>query len=193
MATDTPRPMSDGDILPPADDTAEANAPLKPAATGDREPADSPSTTIDSGETGSKLGDAKQAARDGAGKLGAQATDKVRAFAEDGKARAGSALDQLSQMLTDAAGQVDERLGAQYGAYARQAAGSVQTFSASVKDKDLDVLIEDARGFVRKSPAVAIGVAAAIGFAIARVVQAGIEDARTLGTPPAGGSDVGAA
>jgi len=187
MATDTSRPMSDGDILPPADDSAEANAPLKPAATGDREPADSPSTTINSGTAGDgagKLADAKQAARDGAGKLGAQASDKVRAYAEEGKARAGGALDQLSQMLTDAAAQVDERLGAQYGNYARQAAGSVQTFSSSVKDKDLDVLLDDARGFVRKSPAVAIGVAAAVGFAIARLVQAGVDDARSLGTDP---------
>jgi len=181
--------MSDGDILPPIDDAVEANAPLKPAATGadsgDREPADSPSTDIDSGgDIGSKLGDAKQAARDGAGKIGTQASEKVRAYAEEGKARAGGALDQLSQMLTDAAAQVDDRLGAQYGNYARQAAGSVQTFSSSVKDKDLDVLLEDARGFVRKSPAVAIGVAAAIGFAVARLVQAGIDEAKVVGTDP---------
>ena len=184
MATDTNRPMTDADILPPADDAAEANAPLKTA--GDVEPADSPATTINSGgdDAQGKLAGARQAARDGASKLGQQATDKVRLYAEEGKARAGGALDQLSQMLTDAATQVDERLGAQYGDYARQAAGSVDTFSSSVKAKDLDVLLEDARGFVRKSPGVAIGVAAAVGFALARLVQAGIEDAGKLGTDP---------
>lgn len=179
MATDDSRPMTDADILPPTDD-AEAQAPLKPASTGDREPADSPAgTTPGTGAPTGKLDEAKQAARDGASKIGQQASEKARFFAEEGKARAGGALDQLSRMLTDAAAQVDERLGAQYGDYARQAAGSVQGFSDQVRAKELDDLLEDARTFVRKSPGVAIGVAAALGFAIARLVQAGIDDNAT--------------
>lgn len=128
--------------------------------------------------TGGKVDDARQAIRDNAGRVGQQATEKVRAFAEQGKDRAGGALDQLSQMLTDAAGQVDDKLGAQYGQYARQAATSVQGFSDQVRNKDLDELLEDARGFVRKSPAVAIGAAAAVGFVLARLIQAGVDDQR---------------
>jgi ElaB/YqjD/DUF883 family membrane-anchored ribosome-binding protein len=120
-------------------------------------------------------GNATQAIRDGAGKLQQQAGDKVRQFADDGKARAGTALDQLSQLLTDAAGQVDEKLGAQYGDYARTAAGQVQTLAGSIRDKDVDALLDDARGFVRQSPAVAVGLAAALGFVVARLVQSGLE------------------
>ncbi len=44
-----------------------------------------------------------------------------------------------------------------------------------MKSKDVEDLLEDARHFVRASPAAAIGVAAALGFAVARLVQAGVE------------------
>ena len=155
------QPMSESDI--------SANPDLTPAAPLKGE------TTDEGGTLSGKTADAKQAIKEGASKYGAQAADKARAFAEDGKARAGSALDQLSQLLTDAAGQVDEKLGAQYGGYARTAASSVSSFSDQIKAKDMDELVDNARELVRKSPAVAIGAAAAVGFVIARLFQSGID------------------
>ena len=122
-----------------------------------------------------KTTDAKQAIKDGASKYGAQAADKARTFAEDGKARAGTALDQIAQLLNDAAGQVDDKLGSQYGGYARSAADSVAGFADQVKAKDIDALVDDARELVRKSPAIAVGAAATIGFVIARLVQSGVD------------------
>jgi ElaB/YqjD/DUF883 family membrane-anchored ribosome-binding protein len=136
-------------------------------------------TSAATGQASGGTTDARQAIKDGAGKLGQQATDRIRTFADDGKARAGGALDQLSQMLTDAAGQVDDKLGGQYGDYARQAASTVQGFSDQVKNKDVDELLEDVRVLVRKSPAIAIGAAAAVGFVLARLVQAGVDDQRS--------------
>ncbi len=133
------------------------------------------SKTIDNGDVSAKGGDAKQAIKDGANKYTAQATDKVRTFAEDGKARASGALEQVAQLLTDAAGQVDEKLGSQYGGYARSAADSVSGFADQVKAKDIDELFDDARELVRKSPAIAVGAAAAIGFVVARLVQSGVD------------------
>ncbi|MBD8618083.1 hypothetical protein IFT67_04035 [Sphingomonas sp. CFBP 13728] len=133
------------------------------------------SKTIDNGDVSAKTGDAKQAIKDGANKYTAQATDKVRTFAEDGKARASGALEQVAQLLTDAAGQVDEKLGSQYGGYARSAADSVSGFADQVKAKDIDELFDDARELVRKSPAIAVGAAAAIGFVVARLVQSGVD------------------
>ena len=122
-----------------------------------------------------KTTDAKLAIKDGASKYGAQAVDKARTFAEDGKARASGALEQIAQLLTDAAGQVDEKLGSQYGGYARNAADSVSGFADQVKAKDIDELFDDARELVRKSPAIAVGAAAAIGFVVARLVQSGVD------------------
>ena len=131
--------------------------------------------TIDTSDLSAKTADAKQAIKEGASKYTAQATDKARTFAEDGKARAGTALDQIAQLLIDAAGQVDEKLGAQYGTYARSAADSVSGFADQVKAKDIDELVDDARELVRKSPAIAVGAAAAVGFVIARLVQSGVD------------------
>ena len=45
----------------------------------------------------------------------------------------------------------------------------------AIKAKDVDDLIEDARAFVKKSPAVAIGTAAALGFVLVRLIKSGLE------------------
>ena len=127
------------------------------------------------GNADSRPAGVSQLLRDGAQKLTGDATDRVRGYAEDGKARAGTALDELVKMMTDAAGTVDEKLGEQYGQYARSAAQTVSGFSDSLKAKDLDELIEDARGFVQKSPAIAIGTAAALGFVLVRLIKSGLD------------------
>ena len=118
---------------------------------------------------------AAEAARNTGNKLVGQATDKARAFADQGKAAGADKIDQFAQMLSDAAGTVEEKLGGQYAQYARDAADRVAGLSSTVRNKDVDELVEDVRNFVRASPAVAVGVAAAVGFAIARVVQSGLE------------------
>ncbi|MBN8847260.1 MULTISPECIES: hypothetical protein [unclassified Sphingomonas] len=155
--SDTPlQPMTDQDAVPTAGDAAQAADPLK------------------NGE-GSRFSEAKQALTDNTVKLREQAGDRARGLAEDGKARASSALGQLSQLLSDAAGQVDDKLGEQYGQYARNAAEKVQGFSSQLDEKSVDDLIDSARDLVRKSPGVAIGAAAAVGFVVARLLTAGLD------------------
>lgn len=119
--------------------------------------------------------DAKTTIKEEAGKLGTQAADKARSFAGDGKAKASGALDEFSRMMNDAAGTVDEKLGEQYGQYARSAAQSIGGFADTLRSKEVDELLDDARAFVRKSPAVAIGTAAALGFVLARIIKAGVD------------------
>jgi hypothetical protein len=108
--------------------------------------------------------------------LTGQATDKVRSYAVDGKNRATTALDDLSQVVNEAAQSIDDRLGAQYGEYARRAATAVSGFADTMRGKDVDELFDDARQVVRKSPGMAIGAAALIGFTLVRLVKAGIPD-----------------
>ncbi|QNE33272.1 hypothetical protein F1C10_02425 [Sphingomonas sp. NBWT7] len=129
--------------------------------------------TATSGDEGSP--GARQTISENVTKLKGEAADRVLGLADQGKARASGALDQLSQMLNDAAAQVDDKLGAQYGQYARNAAESVQGFSSSLNDRSVDDLLDDARALVRKSPAVAIGAAAAAGFVVARLLSAGLD------------------
>jgi ElaB/YqjD/DUF883 family membrane-anchored ribosome-binding protein len=120
-----------------------------------------------------------QQLREGADSLKQQASSRVRDLAEDGKSRATGALDDLSRVVAEAADSIDERLGAQYGAYARQAADAVSGFAETVRGKDVDELYDDVRSVVRKSPAVAIGLAAAVGFALVRLVKSGIPKEET--------------
>jgi ElaB/YqjD/DUF883 family membrane-anchored ribosome-binding protein len=126
------RAMGDTDVS--AKTESAQTAPLKGATTqgqgGDAQSGALTETTTD----------AKTAIKDSVGGYGAQAADKARMFAEDGKAKAGGALDQIAQLLTDAA-----------------------------------ELVDDARELVRKSPGIAIGAAAAVGFVVARLIQSGLE------------------
>ncbi|HEX8257717.1 MAG TPA: hypothetical protein VF589_08780 [Allosphingosinicella sp.] len=118
----------------------------------------------------------KQQLRQSAQTLKGQATDKVRSYADDGKQRATSALDDFAQVVNETAQTIDERLGAEYGEYARRAAGSISDFSARLRDKEVDELFDDARNVVRKSPALAIGTAAALGFALVRLIKSGMPE-----------------
>src|ERR1700755_223968 len=119
-----------------------------------------PTDTVVDNATGAATKDAKagvQTLKDNVIKFANDAGDKAKAAAEDGKTRAGGALDELATMLRDAATSVDEKGGDQYGHYARSAADAVANFSQSLQSKQVDDLIDEARDFVKKSPAIAIG------------------------------------
>lgn len=131
--------------------------------------------------TGGDMGDGAQgqrfgAVREQAMKLRGQATDRARSAAEDQKARATDALDNFSRAIHEAAGSLEEQVGPQIAQYAHRAADTLDEFSASLRNKSVDELVDDARGFVRRSPAVAIGTAVALGFALARFLKATADD-----------------
>ena len=110
--------------------------------------------------------------------LRGQAADKVRGFADDGKGRVTGLLDNVSEVINDAAKSVDEKLGEDYGDYAHRAANAVADFAGRIRDKSVDDILDDTRDFVRKSPAVAIGIAAVAGFALIRVIKSGLDEGR---------------
>ncbi|MGS1017773.1 hypothetical protein [Allosphingosinicella humi] len=139
---------------------------------------------------GTAIKPVKQQLRESATSLKDEATTKIRSFAEDGKSRASNALDDFSKVVHDAANSIDERLGAEYGGYARRAAESVTNLAESLRAKDVDELYEDVRGAVRKSPALAIGAAAAVGFVLVRLVKTGLSGPDE-GEPGALDNDVG--
>ena len=105
-----------------------------------------------------------------------QAGGKVREFADTGKTRATDMLEELSRVVADTADSIDERLGNNYGEYARKAADGVSGFADSLRGKDVDELYDNVRSAVRKSPGLAIGIAAVVGFTLVRLVKAGVSD-----------------
>ncbi|MFM5884636.1 MAG: hypothetical protein ACKOQ3_04790 [Novosphingobium sp.] len=103
--------------------------------------------------------------------MAGQAKDRAGELAKDGKAKTSDAIASLGKIVADNAGTIDEKLGARYGDYARTAARTMQETAAKIEAKDLGELGEDAKEFVRKSPGLAIGIAAVAGFLISRVFK----------------------
>ncbi|QIG80468.1 hypothetical protein [Stakelama tenebrarum] len=155
----------------------KAGATSKTPETG-ATPSETPADTLVA-EPPVKDGAGKRSAADNikkeASKLGNQAADRARGFADEGKQRATGALDEFAKLMTDAAGDVDERIGPEYGKYARSAAEGISGFSESLRGKEIDDLIAEAGEFVKKSPAIAVGTAAALGFVFARLLKSGID------------------
>ena len=114
--------------------------------------------------------------RDQASDYAEQAKATARSAATTAKNTTGEALHGLSKLIADTAETVDAKLGPQYGDYARRAAETVAGAAKSLDEKDIDQLTEEARDFVRKSPAVAIGAAAVVGFVLMRMMRGSSSD-----------------
>ena len=108
--------------------------------------------------------------------LRSQGVSRARSFADDGKARATSLLDDLGEVIDEAAAAVDRKFGEDYGDYAHRASGAVSGLADKVRAKSIDDLIDDTRDFVRKSPGIAIGIAAVAGFMLVRLIKTGLDD-----------------
>jgi ElaB/YqjD/DUF883 family membrane-anchored ribosome-binding protein len=111
--------------------------------------------------------------RSGREQLSSQAGERARGLVTQGLERTSEALANVSKMIGDTAAGIDERLGEEYGDYARRAAGSLEGAANSIAAKDPDELIEDTRNFVRNSPGVALAGAAVVGFVVARLLKTG--------------------
>lgn len=117
--------------------------------------------------------------------LTGQAGDKAREYADEGKGKATGLLQNLAEILADASGSVEDKLGGQYAGVGRKASDSIKSLASTIDERSVDELVADARAFVERSPAIAIGIAALLGFAVARVVRSGISEFREDGTDDA--------
>jgi ElaB/YqjD/DUF883 family membrane-anchored ribosome-binding protein len=156
---------------PPAGATTGLSPGGLAAATGPSADAPTSSSIGTSGKTAA----IKDKLRSGSDKLSGQAADKARGLVGQGLERGSEALANVGRMVGDTADGIDERLGAEYGDYARRAATAIEDAANSLASKDADELIDDTRNFVRKSPGVALAGAAVIGFALARLIKAGLD------------------
>ena len=128
------------------------------------------------GSTGTTARDrAVETLRSGSEKISGQAAEKARGLVGQGLERGSEALANVSKLIGDTATGLDERLGPQYGDYARKAATTIEETANRIAAKDADELIEDTREFVRKSPGVALAGAAVLGFALVRLVKSGLD------------------
>jgi len=112
--------------------------------------------------------------RSGGEKLSSQAADAARGLVGQGLERSAEALANVGRLVGETADGLEERLGEEYGDYARRAAGAIEDAANRLAAKDPDELVDDTREFIRKSPAVALAGAAIAGFAIARLIKSGL-------------------
>ncbi|MBY0582115.1 MAG: hypothetical protein K2P68_04250 [Sphingomonas sp.] len=173
MADNVKKPAAPAKAKAKPTSAAKPKPKAKPAPRLTKEASAAPKETV-----AQKAATATETLKNTATKLSKQASDKARSYVDEGKARAGGALEEVSRLMGDAAGTVDNRLGPEYGKYARSAADTISDWSDQIKGKELEDLLSDARDFVKKSPAVAIGVAAALGFVVARLIKAGVDSDR---------------
>lgn len=94
---------------------------------------------------------------------------KASELAAEGKTRASDAIASIGKLVSDNAPLIDEKLGSQYGDYARGAGRHMQEAAAKLDSKSIDEISEEAKEFVRKSPGLAVGIAAAAGFMLSRI------------------------
>ena len=130
---------------------------------------DTPTTTM------SRASTVRDSLKTGSDKLKGAASDRALGFLGQGIERSSGALTNISALVGDTAANLDERLGQEYGDYARSAAASIDKAANSLAAKQPDELFEDARTFVRKSPGIALAGAAILGFALVRVVKSGLD------------------
>jgi ElaB/YqjD/DUF883 family membrane-anchored ribosome-binding protein len=111
--------------------------------------------------------------RDGREQFASQTSDRARGLVTQGLERTAETLANVSKMVGDTALGIEERLGPEYGDYARRAAGAIENAANTIAEKNPDELIEDTRNFVRNSPGIALAGAAVIGFVVARLIKSG--------------------
>jgi ElaB/YqjD/DUF883 family membrane-anchored ribosome-binding protein len=110
--------------------------------------------------------------REQASKLADEAIEQARSAASEGKARAAQALSGVASAAREAADKLsDNPNAAPVGKFATQAADAIERFAGNLRDRDVDQLVDDVVGYVKRNPAIAVGAAVAVGFAIARLLR----------------------
>lgn len=145
------------------------------AGAGSSGGADSSSSSSSGGSKGSGV---RGLVSNAGGKLRDESKNKIHSLASQGLERGSSTLTNIAGIVDDTVQQIEERLGPQYGEYARKASQAINGYATTLQNKNPDELVDDARDLVRKSPAVALTGAAVLGFGLARLLKIGLEESQ---------------
>lgn len=142
------------------------------------------------GQAKAALGDLHGKAQDAAGdlreqamKMKDQALDQARSAATEGKTKAADTIHGVADDLRQAAGSLSKNQTiAPVGRYATQAADALEDFAGTLRNKNVDQLVTEVSGFVRRNPAVAVGIAVAAGFALTQLIRGGSSSSNMMNT-----------
>jgi len=164
--------------------TATNSTGARTGTTGSSDATDSLITSggTDTGSSGSaepeRQGGMRGLISNAGGKIRDEGKTRARGLVSQGLERGSTTLSNISTLVDDTVQQIEERLGPQYGEYARKASQALNGYATTLQNKDPDELVDDARELVRKSPGVALAGAAIIGFGLVRLLKAGLEESQ---------------
>jgi hypothetical protein len=118
-------------------------------------------------------------AHTGSSQSGLMNSVKERAAAQlsTQKGRATDSLDVLAQAVRGTTQQLRTDQHDTIAQYVERAADQLERFSSTVRDKDLDELLHDARDFARRQPALFIGGSFVVGLLAARFIKSSRQNA----------------
>lgn len=103
----------------------------------------------------------------------ASAESRIFDFAEDAKAEIVKSMNGLVVQAHNWAANIDSVAGASVGDLAHQAAGLLGSIQRGLEEKQVSELVADGQELIRRQPVVALGIAVAGGFLLARLVRPG--------------------
>lgn len=135
-------------------------------------------TTGGQGSTASKGATAKLAAqiRHQVGRLKDQGMTRAGQFADSGKDQFATKLDDIAGIIGSVAGSTEAQYGPAVGRLAHRAAETVSSAAEGLRSNSVGDLVSGSRTVIRDNPGAAIGAAAVLGFAAARIAKGGLQD-----------------
>ena len=104
--------------------------------------------------------------------VAAKPAQAIQSLVGEGKSQVSSTLNGVAEAVRDVAAKLETNGAGPLAKYVHEAADAVAGWSDMVERKSADELLDDTRTLVRTSPALAVGLAVAGGFAVARIVRA---------------------
>jgi hypothetical protein len=109
-------------------------------------------------------------------RLKGQGASRLGQLAETGKDQVASKLDDVAQVIATLADTGRGHYGDAAAQYVERYAGTVSSAAESLRRKSVHGLITDSRAFLGNNVGVAVGTAAVLGFAAARIAKGGLHD-----------------
>jgi ElaB/YqjD/DUF883 family membrane-anchored ribosome-binding protein len=126
-------------------------------------------------KAGAKASEVMVHVKDEAAVIIEKAGSGAKSAASSGKDMAADAVAGLADAARQMAGKLEDGQAdsgnAKAAEFARKAADTMERFSGRLREREIEELADDARSAVRNNPAIAVGAAAVIGFALARFLK----------------------
>jgi hypothetical protein len=122
-----------------------------------------------------------QQARQQAGDLANRGTEQLKSQLANQKHEASQRMVPVQSALRETGQQLRKQGQGSVAGYADKAADQVERFSGYLRETEVDEIMDEARGFARRRPAVFLGGAVALGFLATRFLKSSSQEQASSG------------